>query len=275
MTRVGSDGLHSLTLVMSSARSGSSLLCRDIASLGGLGFPREYMKGFGAVAKRGSVSEADVLERVARGVREDAPGVAALKLMVPQAAPAYRAISGRPLPHGEAMSQVAGWARERFDRVLLVFLVRNALDQAISNVVAGATGIFHSTDPRFAGGPAEVALEGDDLNRRILHQLVGVVRNQQILCAVHAEHADLGLMLTYDDLTRDVEATTRRLVTHARAQGFDVQRDVVTRKLTKVISDDRAVAIRESFLGFLTAEPGIWPSAHAAAEFPWSAAAGR
>jgi len=266
--------VDSLTLVLSSARSGSTLLCRDIASLGGLGFPREYMQGFGAVAKRGSVGEADVLDRAARGVREDAPGVAALKLMVPQAAPMYRAISGQQLRHGDAMSQVVGWAQERFDRVLLVFLVRNALDQAISNVVARATGVFHSTDATFTGAPAEVALEGDDLNRRILHHLVGAVRNQQILCAVHAEYADLGLMLTYDDLTRDVEGTTEALVTHARALGFDVQRDVVTRKLTKVISDDRSAAIRESFLEFLKDEPGIWPFTHAA-EFPWSAAAGR
>ena len=266
--------MHSLTLVMSSARSGSTLLCRDIASLGGLGFPREYMKGFGAVANRGPVSEADVLDRVARGVQKDAPGVAALKLMVPQAAPTYRAISGQRLPHGQAMSQVIVWARERFDRVLLVFLVRNALDQAISNVVAQATGVFHSTDAKLAGGRDEVALEADDLNRRILHHLVSVVRNQQVLSAVRNQHDDLALMLTYEDLTRDVDATTRALVAHARAQGFAVRRDVVTRKLTKIISDDRSAAIRESFLEFLTSEPGVWPSAHAA-EFPWSGAAGR
>ena len=35
VTGVSPEGLHSLTLVMSSARSGSTLLCRDIASLGG------------------------------------------------------------------------------------------------------------------------------------------------------------------------------------------------------------------------------------------------
>jgi LPS sulfotransferase NodH len=207
-------------------------------------------------------------------VREDAPDVAALKLMVPQAPPTYRAIGGRQLPPAEAMSQVVAWARERFERVLLVFLVRNALDQAISNAVAHVTGVFHSTDRTFADGAGEVVIEDDELNRRILHHLAGAVRNQQILCAVHAEHADLGLMLTYDDLTRDVESTTQALVAHARAQGFDVRRDVVTRTLTKIISDDRSAAIRESFLEFLTSEPGTWPSAHAA-EFPWSAAPGR
>lgn len=270
-----SAGPHSLTLVLSSARSGSTLLCRDIASLGGLGFPREYLKGFGAVARRRAVTESDVLDRMTRGARDDAPGVAALKLMVPQAAPAYRAIGGRQLPHGEALTQVVTWARQRFDRVFLVFLVRNALDQAISNVVARATGVFHSTDRAATDGSAgELPVDGDDLNRRILHHLVGVVRNQQILCAVHADHADLGLMLTYEDLTRDVEGTTRRLVGHARAQGLEVRREVVDRKLTKVLSDDRSAAIRSSFLDFLSSEPGTWPSAHAAG-FPWSTAAGR
>ncbi len=266
------EDLHSLTLVMSSARSGSTLLCRDIASLGGLGFPREYMRGFGAAARRGSASETDVLDRLVRGVRKDAPGVAALKLMVPQAAPTFRAISGQQLRQGEAMSQMVAWAQERFERVLLVLLVRNALDQAISTVVARATGVFHSTARGDQAGPAEAALEGDDLNRRILHQLVSVVHNQQVLSAVHAEHADLGLLLTYEDLTRDVEATTRGLVAHARGQGFDVEREVVTRDLTKIIADDRSAAIRESFLDFLTSERGIWPS-DTAAGLPWSAAA--
>jgi LPS sulfotransferase NodH len=271
---VDSGQLHSLTLVLSSARSGSTLLCRDLASLGGLGFPREYLKGFGALARRGPVSEADVLDRAARGVRKDAPGVAALKLMVPQSSPACRAVTGQQLPQGESMSRVISWARARFDRVLVVFLVRNALDQAISNVVARETGVFHSTDTKYDGAPVEVALAEDELNRRILHHLVGVVRNQQILSAVHAEHADLALMLTYEELTGDVEATTRALVSHARAQGFDVRREVVTRNLRKIISGDRSDAIRESFLEFLRTEPGIWPSAHAA-EFPWSATAGR
>jgi LPS sulfotransferase NodH len=275
LARVDAVDPHSLTLVLSSARSGSTLLCRDIASLGGLGFPREYMRGYADAAQRGSMSEADVVGRTARGVRKDAPGVAALKLMVPQSASMYQAISGRQLPSKDALPQVVAWARERFDRVLLVFLVRNALDQAISGVVARATGVFHSTARRPAGGPAELTLEGDELNRRILHNLAGVVRNQQLLCALHADLGDFGLLLTYEDLTRDVEATTRRLVAHARAQGFDVRRDEVDRDLTKIISADRSAEIRKSFFEFLEAEPGIWPSAHAAAEFPWSASAGR
>ena len=274
MTEVRPDRPHSLTLVLSSARSGSTLLCHDIASLGGLGFPREYMKGFGSAADWESVSEADVLDRVARGGRKGAPGVAALKLMVPQAAPTYRAITGQQLRPADAMNRMVVWARERFDRVLLVFLVRNALDQAISSAIAKETGVFHSTDPRFAGGVTEVGIEDDGLNRRILHHLSLIVRNQQILTAVHAEHADLGLMLTYEGLTRDIDTTTQALVATARAQGFEVRREVVTRKLTKIISDDRSAAVRDSFLDFLRSEPGIWPSGHAA-EFPWSSLVGR
>jgi LPS sulfotransferase NodH len=274
VTEVNPDELHSLTLVLSSARSGSTLLCRDLASLGGLGFPREYMKGFAVEARRGSVGEADVLARIARGARKDAPGVAALKLMVPQAVPTYRAVGGRQLRQAEAMSQLVVWAQQRFERVLLVLLVRNAVDQAISDVVARATGVYHSTDRAAAAGPAALPADGDDLNRRILHQLTNVVHNQQVLSAVHAAHADLGLMLTYEELTGDVESTTRGLVSHARAQGFDVRREAVTRNLTKIIAADRSAAIRESFLDFLRTDRGIWPSDHAAG-LPWSGVAGR
>lgn len=247
--------LHSLTLVLSSARSGSTLLCRDLASLGGLGFPREYLKGLDGVARRSGVSEADVLERLARGVRDDAPGVAAAKLMVPQAPVTYEALSGRRLPVVEAMSGVVSWARGRFERVLLVVLVRNSIDQAISRAVAEATGIFHSSDQAFresGGTPPDLG----DLNPQILVELGGVIRNRKTLHAVHAEHADIGLLLTYEELTGPVEETTARMVAHARGQGFDVHGETARRRLTKVISDERSATLRDSFLDYLRTEPG-------------------
>ena len=253
---VGHEGLHSLTLVLSSARSGSTLLCRDIASLGGLGSPREYLKGFDAQARQGSVSASDVLDRLAKGCLDETPGVAAVKLMVPQAGITYRALAGRRAASPTAaMSGVVTWAREHFDRVLLVFLVRNVLDQAISRVYSTETGIFQSTDARFreAGG---VLPEIEGINQRILAQLGGVLRNRGILHEVLAEHSDIGLLLTYDELTRQVEKTTSKLVDHARAQGFQPHRDVVTRKLTKVISAERSSSVRDSFLEYLKSESG-------------------
>jgi LPS sulfotransferase NodH len=253
---VNADSAHSLTLVLSSARSGSSLLCRDLRSLGGLGFPKEYLTGLDRLVRKGSASEQDVLERLSRGCQEDAPGVAAAKVMVHQAGSAYHAINGRRAKLRDEVPGVVSWARERFDRVFLVVLVRNDLDQAISRVVAQATGIYHSTDRAFERVLSE-PLAVDDLNERILVQLSNVVRNRGLLQSVLAEHSDIALPMTYAELTGDVDASTAKLVAHARAQGFEVQRDVVTRRLKKVISAERATVMREEFLEYLRSEPGF------------------
>lgn len=251
--------MASLTLVLSSARSGSTLLCRDIASLGGLGFPREYLRGMARQARSGALSEADVLERLAPGVQDGAPGATAVKLMVDQAGPAYAAVTGRrPDSPAAALSGFVTWARAHYDQVLLVFLVRNAVDQAISRVVASETGVFHTTAPGGPGcdGTAAVAPAVDDLNPRILAELARVVRDRRALDQVRAEHADLALLLTYDELTEQVGATTSRLVAHARAQGLEVQHPAVTRRLEKVISAERSTALRASFLDYLRTESG-------------------
>lgn len=254
--------MHSLTLVLSSARSGSTLLCRDIESLGGLGKPREFLKGLDAQARREGVSESDVLDRLAKGCVDDAPGVTGAKLMVPQSPITYRALTGqRAADAGEAMSGVVSWAREHFDRVLVVVLVRNILDQAISRVYSKQTGIFQSTDPAFRAAGGKLP-EVEGANQQILAQLPRVVLNREILHGVASEHADIALLLTYDELTRQVERTTTKLVEHALAQGFQPHRDVVTRKLTKLISPERSSAVRASFLDYFMTESG------AAAERP-------
>lgn len=244
------DDLHSLTLVVASARSGSSLLCRDLRSLGGLGFPKEYLTGLDRQAQEERVTERHVLERLARGCQEDAPGVAASKLMASQAGFTYEALVGHPVQdRSEALPGVISWARERFDRVFVVFLVRNALDQAISRVVAESTGVYHSTHPEFgkSDGPT---LASEDLNPQILRRLAWAHRERSALLEAYAAHADLAVLVTYEELTRHVDETTSRLVSRARAAGFQVANDVATRSLEKVISAERSSRIRESFLAY-------------------------
>jgi LPS sulfotransferase NodH len=267
------EDLHSLTLVLSSARSGSTLLCHDIASLGGLGKAKEYLRGLRSEPRTTTATEVDVLERVATGVQEDAPGVASVKLMVPQTPVTYEALSGKRLPSIEALPGVINWAKERFDRLFMVFLVRNAIDQAISRVVADATGIFHSSNKSF--GDVELdPLQIPDINQRILDNLGRVVRDRNIMLEVHAQFADIGLLLTYDELNREPEETARKLAAHARKAGFEVRRDTSTRKLEKVISAERSTEIRENFLDYLRNETGVVPGdlsepgRHVALEIP-------
>lgn len=251
-SQVDLDGVHSLTLVLSSARSGSTLLCRDLAGLGGLGMPREYLRTLRQEPRPEGATEEDVLRLIAQGVAEDAPGVTGVKLMLRQAPATYEAISGERAPSADALPAVLEWAKRRFERLFVVFLVRNAMDQAISRVVADATGVYHSFDHSEGRRTAEIPR----LNEKILANLDRVVRDRRILLDVQRQYDDLGLLLTYEELAGDPDTTASRLARHARTAGFEVRRDTVTREMRKVISRDRATEIREGFLDYLRTETG-------------------
>jgi LPS sulfotransferase NodH len=246
-----------LTLVLATQRSGSTLLCRDIESLGGLGGPRESFLGLAEQAEHESVSEDDILERIARGATESDPRIGAVKMMVGQAPTVDAAIrGGRRRGQLVALQHVVDWALERFERVFMVILVRNALDQAISFVVASSTGLFHAGDVADRAGSA-ADLVPEDLNPLILAQLQRFLAQRRVLTLIGEEYADRALMLSYAELTRQTERTTDRLVAHARAQGFAPQRTSVTRTMTKVIDDNVSDRLRESFLAYLTTETGL------------------
>lgn len=252
------SGIHSLTLILSVQRSGSTLLGRDIESLGGLGSPREHFRGgIDAQAGRPPSSEREVLERLRLGVQDGAPGISAVKLQVSQATRVAAAVTGKRQPTTvQAASTVVSWARENFDRVLFVVLVRNAVDTAISKVFAKETGTYLSSKRR-SHEPETALPELEDLNRRILDEFQSALRQRAILHEVAREHADIALLLTYDQLVREQEATTRRLVAHAHAQGFEPHGETVTRTLEKVISQEQAAEVRASFFDFLATETGI------------------
>ena len=251
--------LDALTLVLATQRSGSTLLCRDIESLGGLGVPRENFLGLAAQAENESLSEPDVLARLARGATDDEPRTGAVKMMVGQA-PTVDAVlrGGRPRGQQAALRHVVDWALDRFDRVFLVILFRNALDQAISHTVASSRGLFHATDAADVEAAAD-ALPSEELNPVILAQLQRFLAQRRLLAQVAEEYADRALLLSYDELTGATAQSTERLVTHARAQGFTPHRDAVTRTMVKVIDTDTSQRLRESFLGYLATETGLPP----------------
>ena len=250
--------LDALTLVLSSQRSGSTLLCWDIESLGGLGAPREHFLGLHEQAARSPVTEADILDRIARGATDSDPHVGAVKLMISYTSFIDAAIHGRqrrgPLP---ALRRVVGWAAQSFDRVFLVILVRNALDQAISRAVAATTDVYHASDAADLSRVATAELVPEVLNPLILNQLRKVLEHRRVLTEVATEFGDLALLLTYDDLTVRTAATTQRLIAHATAHGFTPRRTTVTRSLLKVIDTERRDRLRESFLAHLRTESGL------------------
>ncbi len=247
-----------LTLVLATQRSGSTLLCRDIESLGGLGSPREHFLGLAEQAEHEAVSEDDILERIARGATDSDPRIGALKMMVGQAQTVDAVIRGggqrNPMI---AMQAVVEWAFERFERVFMVVVVRNAVDQAISHVVASSTGLFHATDiADLRAAPAAELVPGD-LNPLILAQLGRFLAQRRVLTQIGEEYADQALMLSYDELIGQTEQTTDRLVAHAVAQGFSPHATSVTRTMMKVIDQDLSDRLRESFLAYLSTETGL------------------
>lgn len=252
--------LDALTLVLATQRSGSTLLCRDIESLGGMGVPRENFLGLAEQAERESLAEPDVLARIARGATDDEPRTGAVKLMVGQAPTVDAVLRGaaRPRSQQAALRHVVDWAFGRFDRVFLVVLFRNALDQAISHTVASSRGLFHATDADDVTVASD-ALVPEQLNPVILAQLQRFLAQRRLLAQVAEQYADRALLLTYDELTGATEQATERLLSHARAQGFTPHRDTVSRTMVKVIDTELSQRLRESFLGYLATETGLPP----------------
>ena len=257
-------GSNGLTLVLASQRSGSTLLCRDIESLGGMGAPGEHFLELLRAFKEGTArpGEAEVLEAIGRGVKAEAPDIGAVKLMV-NYAPRIDAFirGGEEVAQPKAMQNIIDWAQARFERLNLVVLIRaNALDQAISRVVARQTQVWH----RKAGVLGDADPHGDagldlkKLNQPVLKALPGVIRNTEILRKVARANRDIALTVEYEDLAASAEDSARALVAHARRAGFEPRRDEVRRKLSKLIDADKSQAIRAEFRSFLQAHLGLW-----------------
>jgi len=74
--------IRRLVLVLASQRSGSTLLCRDIESLGGMGVPGEHFLDILGTNERSDLTEDDVMACIEKGRDRKAPDVAGVKLMV-------------------------------------------------------------------------------------------------------------------------------------------------------------------------------------------------
>lgn len=251
-------GMRAITLVIASQRSGSTLLCQDIASLRGMGAPREYFLDILNQPKQPKTSptEADVLACIAKGIMPSDPATGAVKLMV-NYAPKIDAFirNTAPVAPPQALQNIIAWADASFDRVNLVALIRtNALDQAISRAVANLTDIWHRRSNQLPDGAdpyAEKKLAPRVLNMAILDNLPSVLRQNAIIRDVARRHADRCLLIDYETLAASVEKTSERIVDHARAFGFEPGRSLATRDLRKLIEADRAAEIRNDFRKFM------------------------
>lgn len=249
------DDIRSLVLVLASQRSGSTLLCRDIENLGGMGVPKEHFLDIVGKNARQGLNEQDVMQQIAKGVRPADPSVAAVKLMVNYAPKidAYIRGSAQVAPQ-KAVQNIFDWAQKRFDRVCIFALVRdNSLDQAISRAVANVTDIWHRHEKTLQGGdPYEgVKLPTDAVNMAILEALPQVVRQTKVIRQATTANPEICQLVSYDKLAESVEDSSQLLSAHARKAGFQPTKTQAVRHMRKLIDADKSTEIKAEFKTFL------------------------
>lgn len=249
------NDIRHLVLILASQRSGSTLLCRDIESLGGLGAPKEYFLSITGKNTRQGLNEQDVMQQIAKGVQSADPSVAAVKLMVNYAPKIDAYIRGGEEVAGQkAIQNILDWAQKRFDRVCVFALARdNSLDQAISRAVANVTDIWHRSERALQGGdPYEgIKLPVNAVNIAILEALPQVVRQTRVIRQVAKANPEICQIVSYDRLAESVEDSSQLLIAHALKTGFQPTKTLAVRQLRKLIDADKSIEIKAAFKTFL------------------------
>lgn len=248
--------MTSVTLVLASQRSGSTLLCQDIRSLGGLGAPDEYFLDILGPQKLSGIDEDEVVRKIEQGVQDDEKSVGAVKLMVNYAPEVYRYIYGRPAENMyEAVLGIVDWSQSRFSKVNVVAIVRgDVLDQSLSHARARLTDVWHSDQGKVADLSS---ISQWELNLSILSELPRVLRYNAIIHRVAEHYGKDCLLLSYEELVEDMAGTSARLCSHAARAGFRTNRSSPERTLSKVIKEDERVSIRNGFQAFLKSQVAL------------------
>lgn len=252
-----------LTIVLASQRSGSTVLCQDVTAVGGLGVPNEYFLKIIGHNKPQDPGEQHVLEAIARGQDPARPEAGAIKMMLNQA-PAVAAYidGGAPLPPAQATQRVIDWARDRFERVAIIALVRdNSLDQAISKAVANASQTWHLDSKvgkiGVAGKPAqEFDHSSDSFQMEILKALPLFIGQKKIIQKIVRHNTDIAHLLHYHDISARPEETAEAIAAHTRALGFSPQGKPSDRTLKKLVDSERSAQIKTCFRAFIDRHSG-------------------
>lgn len=252
--------MRELVLVLASQRSGSTLLCRDLESLGGLGAPKEYFLDILGKNQRPGLGEKDVLEQISRGVTGEKSATGAVKLMVNYAPKIDAYIRGTdPVAPPRAIQNIIDWAQERFDRVCVFALVRNnSLDQAISRAVASVTDIWHRNEGALQGRDpyADVQLASAAINMAILEALPAVIRHKKIIRQIAKANPKICKLVTYETIAASEIKTSEILTAHATQIGLTPQHKKVSRNLQKLIDETRSQEIKSGFKAFMSQHLG-------------------
>lgn len=252
--------IKDLTIVLASQRSGSTVLCQDVTTVGGLGIPNEYFLKIIGHNKPQTPSEQHVLEAIERGRDLERPEAAAIKMMINQAPAIASYIHGNgPPPPAQAVQSVIDWARSRFERVAIIALVRdNSLDQAISKAVANASQTWHHDSKTQKPNAPEKEFDhsSDSFQMEILKALPLFIKQKKIIQKISQANTDIIHLLHYADVAAHPEDTARAIATHTRALGLTPLDRPSSRSLKKIVDGARAQEIKHHFQAFLDHHSG-------------------
>ncbi|WP_165775627.1 Stf0 family sulfotransferase [Paramylibacter kogurei] len=259
--------MKKLILILATQRSGSTLLCRDIEGLGGVGVPREHLlpmvradrPAFNAGRKMKANNET-VMESLQLGLgSENQTDVGSVKLMVSYAPQVYQNISGKLIEdRAEAMQEIINWTRNQFEHVALVSIVRKSImDQAISRSMARVTDVFHHRSPKGKQETdpyAKTKIDRALLNRNILDNLTLVRELQSDLLSVIKNNKSDILNINYDTLSRNADYCQKKLYDHLVSNNITPENKRAKRYLRKLIDTDRSEKIKSDFFEYLLGE---------------------
>ncbi|MBI1173620.1 hypothetical protein GC209_19715 [bacterium] len=228
-----------ITIVFATQRSGSTLLCQDIGSIGGLGRPHEhFLPIFQALRQPGPPpSGEDVLKTiVAAGQDPDDTGVFGVKIMLSYAETVCRLL-GLEDTAADPLDTIAAWAQTNHEAAALLVLERGSVvDQALSRTHATRTGIWHRRkDGLTRGGQHEPGMDEEAFHRRTLAEMSAIVNERNRLARFCARQRESLCRIRYEDLAADPEVVQARIADYAEARGLHPRRSAVTRNLTKLI----------------------------------------
>lgn len=240
--------MSTFLLIISSQRTGSTLLCRDIYSLGSLGEPKEFALPYLQKTKFQSFSSDDFASMLDACRRQyNDRDIYSLKLMIDyspriiNAIIAERIASLKPEQFNadstKCILKFIQYLAEVFEKLIVVIHRRDDIVANVhSRVMASASGNHHVEVKNAAPNPP--VIQKELLCRRMLAALPKAIRENEILVSLQAElNGQKNILSTeYEDLL-DVDSWNSTLSTFLEYNGIDCSRPIA-RSLKKILPKD-------------------------------------
>jgi LPS sulfotransferase NodH len=236
------------TIILATQRTGSTLLCSELAELDGFGDPGEHFLPWLGAAPEGARMDGDAFaEAVARG--RDATGAVGLKLMADYLHRFARALG---IERGDDTEAAVACLHELEGRIgpAAWFRVDRAdiFDQALSRYLATHTGVYFRTERgavRREEQDARRSADGllADFNVNWLECLMADIRRETaFLDDVSARLGRPVLAVTYEELSAERERVLAACCAHA---GHPPPADWPARWMRKVVDPELRDRFRE------------------------------